>query len=81
MTAIETLNEIISVLVGAITELGKGIGTGISSVVTSMMYTTNGSTTTLSAWFVCVLVFAGISLAVGLTRLVYNFVTSMGGSH
>lgn len=78
------LTEIIQLLVGGITELGKGIGAGLNNCVTSMFLVTSGAgetaTTSLSVFGGIVVIFSAIGLAVGLTKLVYHFVTSLGGT-
>lgn len=78
------LTEIIQLLVGGISEMGKGIGAGLNNAVTSMFLTTNGTgesaTTSLSVFGGIVVIFAAIALAVGLTKLVYHFVTNLGGT-
>lgn len=78
------LTEIIQLLVGGITELGKGIGSGLNNCVTSMFLVTSGTgenvTTSLSVFGGIVVIFSAIGLAVGLTKLVYHFVTSLGGT-
>lgn len=82
MDGANLVSQIVQIIVSGITEMGKGIGAGISNVVQQMAFTTTGTgesaTTTLSVWFIVVLAFAGISLAVGLTRLVYTFLTTLG---
>lgn len=78
------LTEIIQLLVGGISEFGKGIGSSLNNCVTSMFLVTSGSgenaTTSLSVFGGIVVIFAAIGLAVGLTKLVYHFVTSLGGT-
>ena len=59
MTATEILTQVIQILVGGITGIATGIGQGLSSLVT-------------------IIVFAGISLAIGLCRWVLQFLTSLG---
>lgn len=79
MTGENLVTEIVKIIVSGITEMGKGIGAGISGAVEAMAFTAGtGDTKTLSVWFIVVLAFAGISLAVGLTRLVYTFLTTLG---
>lgn len=75
------LQEIITILVNGITDLAGGIGTGLKSLVEAIFL--NGAGTqadpyTLSTFGGVVVVFAGIALAVGLSRYVMNFVTSLG---
>lgn len=78
MSGTELVSQIVQIIVSGITEMGKGIGAGISGAVQAMAFTTSGESTTMSVWFIVVLAFAGISLAVGLTRLVYTFLTTLG---
>lgn len=75
------LQEIVSLLVAGITGLASGIGQGVSSLVQNIFLTGNGTTDSpyaLSTFGGVVIVFAGISLAVGLCRWVMSFVTSLG---
>lgn len=75
------LTEIINLLVSGITAIASGIGTGLQALVTSIFLTGSGTTESpyaLSTFGGIVIVFAGISLAVGLCRWVMSFVTSLG---
>lgn len=72
------LTEIVSLLVGGITGLATGIGQGVSSLVQNIFIDTTGSTQALSTFGGVVVVFAGVSLAIGLCRWVMNFLTSLG---
>lgn len=72
------LTEIVSLLVGGITGLATGIGQGVSSLVQNIFIDTTGTTQALSTFGGIVVVFAGVSLAIGLCRWVMNFVTSLG---
>lgn len=80
--ALLLMSDIIKILVGAIKEFATGIGEGLSSLVQSIFLVTTGeaasATTTLSVFGIVILIFAGVSLAVGLSRWVVNFVTSLG---
>lgn len=82
MTGVEMMKSIIEILVGGITEMAKGIGGGLSTLAQSIFLQTTGegaqATTSLSTFGVLIVVFAGISLAVGLSRWVVNFVASLG---
>ena len=75
----EVLQEIVSLLTSGITQLASGIGTGLQSLVTSIIIEVgdNGAQT-LSTFGGIVVVFAGISLAIGLCRWCMSFVTSLG---
>ena len=79
------LTEIISILVAGISGLATGIGQGLSTLVQNIFLTTTtveGVTThSLSTFGGLIVVFAGISLAIGLSRWVVNWVTSLGASH
>lgn len=72
------LQEIINLLVGGITGVASGIGGGLNELVTEIFVTTNGDTQTLSTFGGIIIVFAGVALAIGLSRWVVNFLTSMG---
>lgn len=80
--ALLLMSDIIKILVGAIKDFATGIGEGLSSLVQSVFLVTTGeaasATTTLSVFGVVIIIFAGVSLAVGLSRWVVNFLTSLG---
>ena len=82
MTGVEMMKSIIEILVGGMTEMAKGIGGGLSTLAQSIFLQTTGegasATTSLSTFGILIVVFAGISLAVGLSRWVVNFVASLG---
>ena len=82
MTGTQIMQSIIEILVGGITQVAQGIGSGLSSLAKSVFLTTVGqgesATETLSTFGVLIVVFAGISLAIGLSRWVVNFVASLG---
>ena len=78
MTWVQFLQEAIQLLVGGITGVASGIGQGLSTLVQSLAYTTEGTTTTMSAFMAIVLIFGGISLAFGLSRWVVNLISSLG---
>lgn len=74
------LTEFIGLLVGGISSLAGGIGTGIQQYVTDLFLKTgeNGTITGLSTFGGVVAIFGGIALAVGLTTLIFNWVRSIG---
>lgn len=79
MTAL--LTEIIGILVGGISALATGIGEGLQSLVTAIFVTGSGTDAdpyALTVFGGIIVVFAGISLAIGLSRFVMNMVTSFG---
>lgn len=79
MTAV--LSEIIALLVGGITGIAEGIGQGLTALVTSIFLDGTGDSMTLSVFGGVIIVFAGVSLAIGLSRWVVNWVTSLGASN
>lgn len=82
MTGTQIMQSIIEILFGGITQVAQGIGSGLSTLAQSVFLQTTGqgesATTTLSTFGVLIVVFAGISLAIGLSRWVVNFVASLG---
>lgn len=80
MNGIAILNEVVSLLVGGITGIAEGIGEGLSTLATSIFLTGEGDTQTMSVFGVLVCVFGGIALAIGLSRLVVRWISTLGGS-
>lgn len=78
-TGQDVVKEIVGVLISGLTEFGKGLGQGISDIITAMMYTGDGASKALSPFFVVVLVFASIALCVSLTTLIFNWLRNLGG--
>ena len=82
MTGVQIMQAIIEILVGGISGVATGIGQGLSTLAQSVFLQTTGTgesaTTSLSVFGVVVVVFAEISLAIGLSRWVVNFVASLG---
>lgn len=76
----EVLNEFVDTLVGGISGIASGIGTGVNGFVQDLFLTvgTDGAITGLSTFGATVAVFGGISLAVGLTTLVFNWIRNIG---
>lgn len=78
MTGVELVTSIVEILVSGITGVATGIGQGLSTLAQSIFLMENGDTTTISTFGVIVVAFAGISLSLGLCRLVYQLITSLG---
>lgn len=74
------VTEIIEILTSGITGIATGIGSGLKGLVDNIFFTTSGETTTMSTFGIMVCVFAGISLAIGLSRLIVRWLSSLGGS-
>lgn len=74
------LNDIIEILVGGLTGMAQGFGTGLGDLVKSIFLQTGetGVVEGLSTFGTLVIVFAGVSLAIGMCRWVINFITSIG---
>lgn len=72
------LTEIVSLLTGGITGVATGVGSGVSNLVSNIFITGTGDSQSLSVFGGVVIVFAAISLAIGLCRWVMNFLTSLG---
>ena len=74
------LTAIINLLVGGITGIASGIGGGLSTLVESIFLTEGATAGTqeLSIFGSIIIIFAGISLAIGLSRWVVNWLTSFG---
>lgn len=75
------LSEIIDLLVSGITEYATGFGQGLANAVEAIFLTTGeGGTQALSTTGGLIVIFAGLSLAIGITKLVFNWVASLGAS-
>lgn len=72
------LTEIIGLLVGGIKGIASGIGSGLQELVKQIFLDTSGDTTKLSVYGGVICVFAGVSLAVGLSRMIVTWVSSLG---
>lgn len=72
------LQEIITLLTSGITQLASGIGSGLKELVTGIFLDTTGNSTALSTFGGVIVVFAGVALAIGLSRWVVNWLTSFG---
>lgn len=74
MTAI--LQEIISILVAGISGIATGVGQGLTTLAQALFLGPEPGS--LSVFGGLVVVFAGISLAIGLCRWVVDWITSLG---
>jgi len=73
------LQEIIELLTSGITGVAQGIGSGVSDLVQNIFLTSgeNGAQS-LSVFGGVIIVFAGISLALGLSKWCMSFIQSLG---
>lgn len=74
----ELLTEIITLITSGITQMATGIGAGLQGLVSNIFLDISGDSTKLSVFGGLIVVFAGISLAIGLSRWVTNWLTSFG---
>ena len=74
MTAV--LQQIIEILVAGISGIATGVGQGLTTLAQELFLGTEAGT--LSVFGGLVVVFAGISLAIGLCRWVVDWITSLG---
>lgn len=74
------LTEFVETLVGGISGIATGIGSGVNGFVSDLFLTTgtDGAVTGLSTFGGVVAVFGGVGLAVGLTTLIFNWIRSIG---
>lgn len=76
------LSTICTTLGSGIQSLGTAVASGVNSIVQGLFLTTTGegasATTTLSTFGYLVVIFAGIGLAVGIGRLLFGWVKSLG---
>lgn len=70
------LQEIITLLTSGITQMATGIGSGLTNLVQNIFLNDDG--TGLSEFGGILILFAGLSLAIGLSRWVVNWLTSFG---
>ena len=77
------LTEIMALLTSGIKGLASGIGAGLTELVQAIFLKVgeNGAVEGLSTFGGLIVVFAGISLAIGLSKWVVNWVASLGASH
>ena len=74
------LTEIIEILVGGITGVAEGVGSGLQALASNIFLDTTGGAQTLSVMGTLIVVFAGIGLAIGLSKFVLYWVASLGAS-
>ena len=78
------LQELIGYLVSGITGIASGLGTGITALVKAFFVSGTGAENdpyTLTVFGALVAIFGGISLAVGISRLIFNWVSSLGATN
>lgn len=82
MSGVQTaLGDFVEILVSGIVDLAQGIAQGIVTMAQALFLSvdsTTGAVTGLSIFGGICAIFAGLSLAVGITTRVYTWVTSLG---
>lgn len=78
MNGTSLVTAIIEILVSGISGVATGIGQGLSTLASSIFFSTVEGTTGLSVLGTCIIAFAAISLGLSLCRWVLNFFTSLG---
>lgn len=72
------VTEIVNILVEGLTAMGTGIGSAVSNFAQALAFQGTGENQSLSVYFVLVLAFAGVSLAIGLTTRIFLWLSSLG---
>ena len=76
------LSEIISLITSGIVEYAAGFGAGLGAAAEAIFLTTGeGGAVALSTFGGLIVVFAALALAIGVTKLIFNWVTSLGASN
>lgn len=75
----QVMTDIIGLLVNGIVGIAEGIGSGLQSLVQNLFLVTGtDGAMSLSTFGSVAVIFAGISLAIGLCTLVFHWITSLG---
>lgn len=76
----DILKDFIQLLVGGVTDMATGIGTGVNGFVKDLFLEVDaqGAITGLSTFGGVIAIFGGIALAVGITTLIFNWIRSIG---
>lgn len=74
MSGVDVVTDIVGILVSGLSSLASGLGTGISAFATALAFQDGA----LSPYFILVVVFAGVALAVGLTTKIFNWLSNLG---
>ena len=80
MTPSAIVTQIVSILTSGITGIATGIGTGIADLTQNLWFTGTGDNQAFSIFAIMLLAFAGVSLAIALCRLVFNWLSSLCAS-
>lgn len=72
------VSEIVEILTSGLTSIATGIGNGLQQLTSSIFLDTSDTTTKLSTFGSVVCIFAGVSLAIGLSTLIVKWIMSLG---
>lgn len=79
MVAANTImTEIISLLTDGLSSFASGFGSGLQDFVSNIFLQTVDSVTSLSTFGQVTIIFAGVSLAIGVCSLIFHWITSLG---
>lgn len=82
MAADALIAEMIEILTSGIVGIGQAFGEGISTIINYIFFVTpEGGTEQLSTLAIFILIFAAISLALSLFRLLLLWISSFGSRH
>lgn len=76
----DILKDFIQLLVGGVTDMATGIGTGVNGFVKDLFLEVDaqGAITGLSTFGGVTAIFGGVALAVGITTLIFHWIRSIG---
>lgn len=77
----ELLGDIIGLLTGGIVQMAQSVGQGLNALVNNLFLTTGeGGAQSLSIFGGVAVIFGGIALTIGLSKLITRWITTLGGS-
>lgn len=78
----DILTQIVNILTGGLVSFGQGLGSGIQAIVQALFIQVDSGTgaQSLTLFGTLIVVFAAVSLAVGITRKLFAWVTSLGAN-
>lgn len=74
------LGEMVEILIGGIVPFAGGVGSGLSNLAAAIFLTGTGDQLGLSVFGSVIIIFAGLALAIGLSKFVVGWLTSLGAS-
>lgn len=80
MSGTAIVEQIVQILTAGITNIASAVGQGLSTLAQNVFLTGTGENQTLSVFGTLVVVFAGISLCIGLCKLAVMWISTLGGS-